>query len=116
MNIVKLSLTVMLLSVMAITGYAQTDPAKAIECITKEIKLPTRKEVGKKELFGTYTFIVETDGSISNIAIVDSTGFGVDEQVVKQLSDTKNWKVQEIAGEPTRISYKLPLRIKLPKR
>lgn len=100
------------------TGLAQTaiDPNKAGENISKNLKLPTRKESGNKELSGVYTFVVELNGTVSTIDVKDSIGFGIDEQIIKRLSEVKGWKVFEYEGEPKRISYKLPIRIKLPKK
>lgn len=97
-------------------SFAQTDPAKAEHTITKDISLPTQKEVGKKTLEGSYIFIVELDGSVKEVTVKDSLGFGIDEQVVNKLKENKEWKVAEFGGEPKRIQYKLPVKIKLPKK
>ncbi|WP_270088018.1 hypothetical protein [Sphingobacterium sp. SYP-B4668] len=37
-------------------------------------------------------YIVAADETLSNIAVKDSIGFGVDEQIVEQLSETKDRK------------------------
>ena len=80
------------------------------------LKLPTSIQIGKKEVLGKYTFIVELDGSLSDIKVKDSIGFDIDYQIVKTLKNAKNWSVVEVNEVPTRISYSLPIRIKFPKK
>ncbi|NQD70933.1 hypothetical protein HP439_09410 [Sphingobacterium shayense] len=114
-NIKKLLIGIGLATVTT-PGYTQTDVSKVTEDITSEMRLPTRKEVGKRELSGVYTFVVELDGTLGNIAVKDSAGFGIDIQVVKQLSNAKNWKVPVFEDGPRRIAYSLPIRFHLPKK
>ena len=114
-RIMKHILTCFLL-ILTISGYSQTEPNKAAELVTKDVKFPTRKQAGKKELIGKYTFVVELDGSLSNVQVKDSIGFGIDEQIVKRLSQLNNFKVPEIAGTPTRVSFSLPIGVPLKKK
>src|SRR5690606_165875 len=114
-NIKKL-LTIIALVSAASMGYAQTSIGTAAVEITSELKLPTRKEVGKKELCGKYTFAVELDGTLSNIAVKDSMGHGMDEQIIRRLSETKDWKVPVFDDGPRRIAYSLPIIIKIPRK
>lgn len=116
MHNIKKLLIVIGLATMATSGYTQTEAGKATEEIKSEIKLPTRKEVGKRELHGVYTFVVELDGTLSNIAVKDSARFGIDKQVVEQLSKAKNWKVPVFEDGPRRIAYSLPIKFSLPKK
>ena len=97
-------------------GYAQTDVSKATQDIASEIRLPTRKEAGQRELRGAYTFVVELDGTLGNIAVKDSAGYGIDEMVVEQLSKAKGWKVPIFEDGPRRIAYTLPMTFHLPKK
>lgn len=101
---------------LAIPSYSQIDPKSVAESTTTELKLPTRKEAGKKKLSGVYTFIVELDGSLSKIVVKDSMGFGVDEQIIRQLSKRKDWKVAVVYGKPQRVAYSLPMTVTLDKK
>ncbi|WP_164123039.1 energy transducer TonB [Sphingobacterium sp. xlx-130] len=116
MNQIKQISSLTCLLLLTLTGYSQIDPKSATESITKELKLPTRKEAGKKKLSGKYSFVVELDGSLSKVAVKDSMGYGIDEQIIKQLSTAKNWSVAVINGEPQRIAYLLPMTIVLDKK
>ncbi|MBE8712206.1 hypothetical protein [Sphingobacterium hungaricum] len=109
-------ITLILFLLFPLLGYTQIDVSKATTEVTKDLTLPTRKDAGKKELVGKYTFVVELDGSASTVAVKDSMGFGIDEDIVKKLSQAKGWKVAEVNGTPTRISYNLPIRLVLPKK
>jgi|SRR5690606_28398216 len=116
MHEIKKLLIVIALVAAASTGYAQKEVSKAAGEITSELKFPTRKEVGKKELRGKYTFVVEVDGTLSNIAVKDSMRHGMDEQIVKRLSETKDWKVPVLEDGPIRTAYSLPIVIKIPRK
>ncbi|SFC77581.1 hypothetical protein SAMN05421747_1251 [Parapedobacter composti] len=119
-------LTVTLITIGCILGAVQAQPTsiaqppvkqdKYIAGLTNTLVLPTAKEVGKKLLTGAVVFVVELDGSLSEIKFTDSIGYGIDEQIINQLKNSKNWTPAMIDGSPMRVSYKLPLRIVLPKR
>ncbi len=79
-------------------------------------KFPTRKEAGKKELTGTFVFVVEADGSINEVTVKDSLGFGLDEMAVQMMTSSKSWQPIIINGVATPVRFSLPLRIKLPKK
>ncbi|MDR2284351.1 MAG: energy transducer TonB [Sphingobacterium sp.] len=116
MNKVKQILSLTCLLLLTLTGYSQIDIKSTTESVTKALKLPTRKEVGKKQLSGKYSFVVERDGSLSRIAVKDSMGYGIDEQIIQQLSTPRKWSVAVINGEPQRVAYLLPIRIVLRKK
>ncbi len=55
------------------------------------------------------TFIVEKDGTISNIEIVKKLGYGCDEEVIRVLKKAEKWKPAQLNGEAVRYSYRLPV-------
>ncbi|GEM65903.1 hypothetical protein SF1_38850 [Sphingobacterium faecium NBRC 15299] len=103
--------------VLSFDGVAQSNNTSNFASdITRTIKLPTRKEVGKKKLLGKYRFTVDVDGRLKDITVKDSMGYGIDEDIIKKLYEAKNWKVAEINGEKRAISYTLPILLTLPKK
>lgn len=56
------------------------------------------------------TFIVEKDGSISSITIINQLGFGCDEEVIRILNLTPKWKPAQLRGNPVRSIYTLPVQ------
>ena len=56
------------------------------------------------------SFIVEKDGSISNIKVVKSLGFGCDEEVIRVLKLSAKWTPAQLDGKPVRYTYSLPVQ------
>jgi len=59
------------------------------------------------------TFIVEKDGSISNIEIVRGIGGGCDEEMVRILETSPKWSPATQKGIPVRQKMSFPLNFKL---
>ena len=58
-------------------------------------------------------FIVEPDGSISNIKISKGIGGGCDEEAIRVVSIMPRWKPGKHEGKFVRVSYILPINFKL---
>lgn len=78
--------------------------------IAKNFRVP---EINKMMSLKIYTsFIVEKDGSISDIQIVKDPGYGLGEEAVRFLKNlTVKWKPAEINNEVVRTRLSLPLTI-----
>ena len=60
------------------------------------------------------SFVVEKDGTMSNIKIVDDPGFGLGQEAVRVLKSLKTeWNPGIYDGEPVRTFYNLPITVKL---
>ena len=58
-------------------------------------------------------FVVEKDGSLSNITVPRSPGFGLDLEAIRVLKSIKTkWEPGMYKGKPVRTSYSLPIVIK----
>lgn len=55
-------------------------------------------------------FVVEKDGSISNIEILQGIGGGCDEEVIRLIKNMPKWKPGLQDGEPVRVQYRLPVK------
>ena len=64
-----------------------------------------RKIKGKVYL----TFIVEKDGSVSNVTIVKGVDPLLDDEAVKAISASPRWTPGLQRGEPVRVRYSIPL-------
>ncbi|MBF6641796.1 energy transducer TonB [Flavobacterium sp. J49] len=75
-------------------------------------KIP--EEVTKNKLKGRVfaSFIVEKDGSLSNIKILRDMGYGTGEEAERVLKNSPKWKPGKIHGKPVRTMYSLPISIK----
>ena len=58
-------------------------------------------------------FVVEPDGSISNVKVLRGIGGGCDEEAVRVVSQMKKWKPGMQRGKPVRVSYNLPVKFTL---
>ncbi len=79
------------------------------EWVTKRTKYPEAAIV--KKIRGTVflTFIVEKDGSVSNVTVVKGVDPLLDDEAVKTISESPKWTPGLQRGEPVRVRYSIPL-------
>ncbi len=58
-------------------------------------------------------FVVEKDGSITNIKIAQSVGYGIDEECIRVVQKMPRWKPGTVNGKPARFQYCLPFKFEL---
>ena len=61
------------------------------------------------------TFVVETDGSISNVKVLRDIGGGCGQEAVRVVMLMPKWKPGKQAGKAVRVQYNLPIYFVLPK-
>jgi hypothetical protein len=76
--------------------------------VAKNYKMPEVKDL-KGRVF--IKFIVEADGSLSEIESVRDIGHGTGEEAVRVLKLSPNWIPGEENGKPVRVQYSLPISI-----
>ncbi|HWK57688.1 MAG TPA: TonB family protein [Parapedobacter sp.] len=59
------------------------------------------------------SFVVERDGSLTDIKIVRDLKYGTGEAAVKLLSKAEKWSPGVQNGRPVRVAYTLPIRLNL---
>jgi hypothetical protein len=59
------------------------------------------------------SFIVESDGSVSNARVENKLGYGLEEEVVRVLQNCPKWKPGEIEGKPERSLIKYPISVSI---
>ena len=55
-------------------------------------------------------FTVEKDGTLTNIKTAKRLGFGIEEEAIRVLKLTKNWKPALQNGKPISIAYSVPIK------
>lgn len=75
--------------------------------ISKNYKTPSKSVKGKVYV----TFIIEKDGSLSNIKVLRDIGYGTGEEAIRVLSICPNWIPGEKNGQKVRCLYSLPISI-----
>jgi protein TonB len=77
--------------------------------LVKNIEFPkTAVETGIKGTVYLY-FIVEKDGSISNIKIIRGIGGGCDQEAERVISKMPKWNPGSQRGKPVRVSFNIPV-------
>jgi TonB family protein len=87
--------------------------AAMMEFVAKNVVYP--KEAQDKGISGRVfvSFIVEKDGSVSNVELKRGIGGGCDEEAVRVISAMPKWTPGKMKGEPVRVSYQIPIFFKL---
>jgi len=71
----------------------------------------------KKDIQGKVyvTFVVEADGSVTNVKVLRGIGSGCDEEAVRVVKMMPKWNPGKQAGKAVRVQYNLPIRFALDK-
>lgn len=80
---------------------------KFYKFIGSNFKMPQEEVKGKVFV----TFIIEKDGSLSDIKVLRDIGFGTGAEAIRVLSQSPKWKPGELAGKKVRVHYSLPISV-----
>ena len=87
--------------------------AALFEYLQKNVKYPADAEKKKVEGRVLVTFVVNTDGSITDIEVVRKTFPSLDAEAVRVISGMPRWKPGEQKGKKVRVKYTVPLNFRL---
>jgi len=59
------------------------------------------------------TFIVEKEGTVSNVTIIRDIGGGCGQEAARTVAAMPKWVPATVDGEPVRVRFTLPVRFKL---
>jgi protein TonB len=82
--------------------------AKFYAYVGKNFKTPEDEEVSGKIIV---SFVVEKDGSLTDIKIIRDLGFGTGKEAKRVLESSPRWKPGIQNGRPVRVLYNLPISI-----
>ena len=84
-----------------------------MDYVSKNVVYPS--EAQEKGISGRVFvgFIVEKDGSVSDVKVLRGIGGGCDEEAVRVISGLPKWKPGKQEGKPVRVSYQMPINFKL---
>lgn len=74
------------------------------------IHIPREAEIAEITGKVLVSFVVETDGSITNVTIEKSRGFGLDEEAARVIAEMPKWKPGRQQNEKVRVRFFLPIR------
>ena len=88
-------------------------PAKMMEYIAKNIKYPAMARESGIQGRVFVNFVVEPDGSVSNVKVLRGIGGGCDEEAVRVVESMPKWTPGRQRGKAVRVSFNLPVRFTL---
>jgi protein TonB len=93
-------------------GYPGGDEAR-IKFLQDNIKYPEEaKELGVSgKVF--VTFVVEVDGSITDVRVLRGIGAGCDEEAIRVVKSMPRWVPGKQRGQPVRVQFNLPIKFTL---
>lgn len=83
--------------------------------LKKSVKYP--EEAQKEKIQGKVflSFIVETDGTLTNITVERRLGGGTDEEAIRVLKESPKWIPGTLNSAPVRVKYNIPISFNLNK-
>ncbi len=85
-----------------------------MEFVARNIQYP--EEARRKGIQGRVfsNFVIEADGSVSNISVLRGIGGGCDEEAIRVIESMPKWTPGVQRGKPVRVAFNLPIRFALP--
>ena len=87
--------------------------AKMMEYIQKNMKYPMMARESDIQGRVFVNFVVEPDGSISNVAVLRGIGGGCDEEAVRVVNSMPKWNPGKQRGTAVRCAFTVPIIFKL---
>jgi TonB family protein len=81
----------------------------------ENIKYPTAAKDNKIQGKVLVSFIIEQDGSLTDIKVNRKLGFGTDEEAIRVLGLSKRWNPGLLNGKPVNVKYNVPIAFNLNK-
>ena len=92
----------------------QGGEAEMYRFLGENIRYPEKAKEAGVEGMVVYSFVVEKDGSVSDIKVVKSLSPETDQEALRVIKMTnKAWEPGLQGGEPVRVEYTLPIRFAL---
>ncbi len=84
-----------------------------LKFVANNVKYPEKAK--DEEISGRVfiSFVIEKDGSVSNVEVKRGIGGGCDDEAVRVVKAMPKWKPGKKDGKPVRVSYMLPVNFKL---
>lgn len=81
--------------------------------ITNTMKYPVVAEENGFQGRVICTFVVDTDGSITDVKVIKSVESSLDKEAVRVLKGMPKWNPRRNKGEPVRVKYTVPVTFRL---
>lgn len=88
-------------------------PGNVQKWISRNVKYPQLAQDNGIEGKVYVQFVVERDGSISNIKVVRGVDASLDKEAIRVISDMPKWKPGKQRGKAVRVSFTMPIAFQL---
>ncbi|MCR9085047.1 MAG: energy transducer TonB [Cyclobacteriaceae bacterium] len=83
------------------------------EYLKANLKYPAKAKEDGIEGTVIAVFVINTDGSITDVEILRGVGAGLDEEAVRVIQNAPNWEPGKQRGREVRTRMRVPIRFKL---
>ena len=81
--------------------------------ISRNFKSPEAEGLEGTKLTVLVYFVIEVDGSLSDIHVTRNPGYGMEKEAIRVLQSLKiKWQPGQIAGKPVRTAFSMPITVK----
>jgi len=84
-----------------------------IQFIRENIRYPEAARSARIQGIVFVTFVVEKDGSLTNVGIIRGVDGGLDEEAVRVVESMPKWAPGLKGGQPVRVEFTMPIRFVL---
>jgi protein TonB len=77
--------------------------------IQRNLRYPSTAIDQEKQGKVFLSFVVERDGSISDVKVMKGVGYGMDEEASRVIKKSPKWKPGRQAGKPVRVRFNMPI-------
>ncbi len=86
---------------------------KLLEFLGKNIKYPSLAKENNIQGMVVLTFVIEKDGSVSDVKVLRGIGGGCDEEAMRVTRSMPRWSAGKQRGQSVRVQFNLPVRFVL---
>jgi beta-lactamase regulating signal transducer with metallopeptidase domain len=83
--------------------------------VGSNFKMPAEADKNKIQGKVYMQFVVEKDGSLSDLRTMKDIGYGIGDEVIRVLKLSPKWTAGFVNGKPVRVMYSLPITIQAAK-
>ena len=73
--------------------------------LTSNVRYPAAASAANRKGKVFISFIVRSDGRITDVAVLKGLGYGCDQEAVRVISAMPNWKPGSQSGRPVNVKY-----------
>jgi len=86
---------------------------KFYQYVGKNFRSPEDEQASGSVIRVVVSFVIEKDGSMTDIKVIQNPGYGMDREAIRVLKSLKiKWEPGKVKGNPVRTAYSLPISVK----